>query len=121
MDAVLLWCSLGMSFLSIFLAAGCVVACSKLGLRVTRALNRGPRSNSTLQRLEADQVALSSSLETIATTVKRMASRKSMQDFRASGDAPPRNASKVDLRKHYGLLVDGPEFAKRQLSLVPQE
>jgi len=120
----LLLFSLAMSITSVLLTAGCVVACSRLASRCIRAQNRAPPSHATLSRLEADQVALSSSLESIAMTVKRMASRKAMQDFRqgASENAPPPGAPKAEVLRHYKLAgKTGPEFAKAQLELVTKE
>jgi hypothetical protein len=124
MADALLWCSLGIGILSISLAATCVLICSRLAFRCTRALKRKPPSESTLAQLAADQAALSSTFQSMATTVKRLSSRYGMEERRsrpAATDAPPTGASKAELRRHYGLNVSHREFAAKQLSLVPKE
>lgn len=116
-----LWCLLGTTILSVLCAAGCVVACYRLASRCTRVLKRRPPSELTLSQLATDQAALYSSFQSMATTVKRLSSRAGMAELRsrpAASEAPPIGASKAELRKHYGLNAAGPEFARRQLSLV---
>jgi len=118
-----LWCLLGTTILSASCAVGCVVACLRLGSRCTRVLKRRPPSELTLSQLAADQAALHSSFQSMATTVKRMSSRAGMAELRsrpAASEAPPLGATKAELRRHYGLTAAGPEFAKRQLSLVKE-
>jgi len=105
-----LWFLLLTSFLSICLAAASVGVCWRLAFRVGRALKRKSPSESTLLRLEADQTALSSSLETVMRTVKRMAGRHAVQDFRArADDGPPPGTSKAELRRHFGLIGKSPQ------------
>jgi len=117
----LLWCLLLTTILSVLCAAGCVAVCFKLASRCTRVLKRRPPSELTLSQLATDQAALYSSFQSMATTVKRLSSRAGMQELRsrpAASEAPPPGASKAELRKYYGLQAAGPEFAKKQLSLV---
>lgn len=98
--------SLSMNILSICLAVGSVVVCSRLASRVTRALSRRPPSESTLAKLATDQAELSSSVQSLATTVKRMSSRSAIQERRSAPDAnepPPPGAPKAALRAHFGL------------------
>lgn len=101
MEKWLLWCSLGTSLLSMSLAAASAVACSRLASRCIRALKRKPPSESTLARLAADQAEVFSSLESLATTVKRLSSRRGMQDVRATrtAEGEPGMLSKAELRK----------------------
>lgn len=76
-----------------------------------------------LQSLEADQVALSSTLEKLCTSVKRLTSRAGMQDLRSRREesteaTPPVGASKADLLRHYGMAGKvGPAFAAAQQEL----
>jgi len=101
MEKWLLWCSLGMAFTSICLAATSAVVCWRLASRFSRVVNRRPPSESTLQRLSVDQAALASSLESLATTVKRMSSRRGMQELRSSRAAsdPFAGLSKDDIKR----------------------
>lgn len=120
---VLLLCSLTMSILSLLVAVACVGRCLSLASRVTRALNRKPPSESTLSKVVADVADLNSSFQSLARTLKRLSSRHGMQELRehrATAEAPPPiGTSKAELRRYYGLQASGPEFAKRQLSIVP--
>lgn len=96
--------SLAMSTASILLAAASAIACWRLALRCTRALSRKPPSESTLAKLAVDQAELFSSVESLATTVKRLSSRRGMQELRSSraaSEAPPPGASKAELREFY--------------------
>lgn len=117
----LLYCSLAMAITSILLAAACAIACSRLASRCTRALKRRPPSDATLVRLATDQAALSSSLESLAATVKRISSRHGMRELRSSraaSEAPPPGAPKAEVLAFYGLRgKSGPAFAQAQLSL----
>lgn len=74
-----------------------------------------------LQDLEADQVALSSTLEKLCTTTKRLTSRAGMREHRSNdleSSPPPVGASKADLLRHYGMSGKiGPEFARAQQEL----
>lgn len=76
-----------------------------------------------LETLEADQVALSSNLEKVCTTAKRLTSRAGMQDLRerrreSSSAPPPPGAPKAELLKYYGMSGKvGPAFAQAQLDL----
>jgi len=119
----LLLCSLLMSILSGLVAVGCVVRCLTLASRVTRALNRKPPSESTLSKVVADVAELNSSFQSLARTLKRLSSRHGMAELRetraAAEGPPPIGTPKAELRKYYGLQQSGPEFAKRQLQLVP--
>lgn len=123
MADALLWFSLVTSITSLCLAAACVVVCSRMVSRAIRVLNRKPPSESTLAKLVSDQTALFSSFESMATTVKRLSSRAGMQGLRSSraaNEAPPVGAPKAEVRKFYGLNTAGPEFARRQMSLVKE-
>jgi len=124
MEKWLPWFSLATSILSLSLVAVCVGVCSRLASRCTRALKRRPPSESILNQLAVDQAGLSSALQSMATTVKRLSSRHGMQDLRSrqvASEPPPPGASKSEIRKFYGFTQDGPEFARRQLQLVPKE
>lgn len=76
-----------------------------------------------MQELEADQVALSSNLEKVATTAKRLTSRAGMRDLRekrgaSRSDPPPIGTSKAELLRYYGMSGKvGPEFARAQQEL----
>lgn len=81
-----------------------------------------PSVLAALQRLEADQASLSSTLESVVTTTKRLSSRQGMRDLRARRAAaeqpaePPTGASKADLYRYYGMAGKvGPEFAREQM------
>jgi predicted secreted protein len=116
MASVVLWCSLFTSILSIFLAAASAAGCWRLASRVGRALNRKPPSESTLAKLAADQAEVFSSLESLATTVKRLSSRRGMQDMRARREAEP--MSKAELLRSLNMSgLTGAAFAQRQLQL----
>jgi len=97
----LLWCSLGISLLSTALAVASVVVCSRVGSRFTRVLTRKPPSESTLAKLAVDQAELFSSLDSLTTTVKRLSSRRGMQELRSDRAASeiPNNLSKAELRR----------------------
>lgn len=60
-----------------------------------------------VESLEVDQASLSSTLEKLTTTTKRLTSRAGMRELREkssqSGNAPPIGTSKAELRRHYGL------------------
>lgn len=119
----LLWCSLLTSLLSILVAVGCVARCLSLASRVTRALNRKPPSASTLSKVVADVAELNSSFQSLARTLKRLSSRHGMAELREEranhSGPPPIGTPKPMLRQYYGLTQSGPEFARRQLQLVP--
>lgn len=113
---------------SICLAAACVSACwiavSRCSLMVKslRELLSTPPSETRLARIEADQAELFSILESVTTTAKRLSSRSGMRELRErSPGPPPPGASKAELRRYYGFTKDGPEFARRQLEIVPKE
>ena len=81
-----------------------------------------PSSDAALAQLMADQAALYSTLEKLTTTVKRLSSRKGMQDLRereaAPPEAPPVGSDKATLLRHYGMAGKvGPAFAQAQLQL----
>lgn len=99
----LLWSCLAMTLLSMCTAVVCAVACSRLASRCIRALNRKPPSESTLAKLATDQAELFSSFESLATTVKRISSRRGMQELRSdrADQAEPGILSKNELRKRY--------------------
>lgn len=108
------WFLLATSCISTSLAVACVVVCSRLASRCTRALTRRSPGDATLARLAADQAELSSSVESLATTIKRVTSRHAMQERRsgqAASKGPPPGASKAQLRLHYGTQQAG--FAAR--------
>jgi len=94
----LLWCSLGISCVSICLAAACAIASLRLASRFTRVLSRKPPSESTLSKLAIDQAALFSQLDSLATTVKRLSSRRGMAELRESR-ANPAPETKEEFRK----------------------
>jgi len=97
----LLWCLLATNFTSILLAAVAVAVSWRVASRFSRVLKRRPPSESTLQRLSVDQAALASSLESLATTVKRMSSRRGMQEHRSDRAATdgPGVLSKQELKR----------------------
>lgn len=74
-----------------------------------------------LAQMQADQADLSSAVEKITTTVKRLTARQGMRDVRERREAsavPGTGASKLELLRHYGLAGKvGPAFAQRQLEL----
>lgn len=79
---------------------------------------------SRLRELADEVVSLSSSYEKAQKLLLKLNSRAGMRELRASSPesqaAPPQGASKAELRRYYvGAGVDHREFAKRQLSLVP--
>lgn len=82
-------------------------------------------SSEGLLRVQADVAELSSAVESLATTVKRLSSRKGMADLRERRRAeeeqptpPPPGADKGTLYKFYGLSGKaGPAFARAQLDL----
>lgn len=101
-----------------------VARLSRLASLATRREQAPERWESALRELRDEQVSLSSSFEKLQRQVMRLNSRAGMRELRdreAPPSAPPVGASKAELRKHYGFTQDGPEFAKRQLSLVPQK
>lgn len=113
---------LGTAILSLLLAAACALHSFRLGSRVTRLLKaRASAPQRELADLRTDVSALFSTMEKVCTTVNRLSSRQGMREHRAraSSEAPPPGASKGELRKFYGFTSDGPEFARRQLTLVP--
>jgi len=118
----LLWFSVLTSTSSMLLSVACAAVSSRLALRATRALKRKPPSELILAKLATDQAEVFSSLESLATTVKRMSSRHAMQARRSNqavNEPPPPGTPKAELRRYYGFKQDGPDFARRQLSVVP--
>jgi len=84
-----------------------------------------PVSRGEFAKLEADVGELFSALSKNSTTLRRLSSRAGMEDVRArqaappSATAPPLGASKVELRRFYGLEGKSPrEIAQQQLKLV---
>lgn len=119
---------LATSITSLLLAVTSVAISWSVASRCTRAVKslraalRTPPSNARLIQLETDQAALSSGLSSVTTTVKRLSSRNGMQDVRArqAQEPPPIGATKAELRRHYGIAgMNGPDQARHQLSLVP--
>jgi hypothetical protein len=117
---------LATSITSMCLGAVSVAICWNVGSRCTRALKslraalRIPPSHARLAQVEADQLALSSALQSVTKTAKRLSSRAGMETIRErEKDAePPQGTSKAELRKHYGLTgVTPAEFARRQLAM----
>ena len=104
-------CSLGTAIASILLVAGYVLASWREGSRSTRSRKSQaepltPSSQERLAKVEAEMAELWSTLESLTTTVKRISSRKAMQNLRgtATGDEPPPPGTpKQELRKFYGL------------------
>jgi len=119
------WLQLFTILSSLLLSAGCVVACSRLASRCIHAAKRRSTSDSTLARLETDQAELSSSLASLAKTVKRLSSRYGMQEHRsglAATDVPPTGTPKSELRRHYGLAgKTASQIASDQLKIVRSE
>lgn len=80
-----------------------------------------PTSDAALARIAADQAELFSTLEKLTTTVKRLSSRKGMQELReerAQPEAPPKGAAKADLYRHYGFAgLTARQIAQKQLDL----
>lgn len=112
-----------------FLAAVCASVSWIVALRSSRAVRsllvqmQTPPSDARLAAVEADQAELFSTLEKLTTTTKRLTSRSAMRERRERGQAdgpPPFGAPKAEVRRYYGFTQDGPEFARRQLTLVPQ-
>ena len=79
---------------------------------------------SRFAQIEADQAELFSTLQKLTTSMKRLSSRAGMQDLRErrGNEPPPVGTPKTELRKFYGVAgMNGPEQARRQLSLVREE
>jgi hypothetical protein len=115
--------SLGIAITLLLLAAWCVRVLWKRASASTPPTNPPDLSEvrRRLESLEADQVALSSNVEKLCTTAKRLTSRDGMQrlrESRSSPSVPPVGASKADLFRHYGMAGKvGPEFAQAQLDI----
>ena len=107
----------------LFWVVGRVLRLSKLVGPAMRRMKAPLQWESRLAELSADVASLSSSFEKVARLQSRLNSRAGMRELRARDEnaEPPPGASKAELRRFYGLTRDGPEFAKRQLSLVPKE
>ena len=99
------------SILSMSLAACCVVASWKTASRSTQ-LRKWVRSQLTtapsdakLNALSVDQAELSSSLSSLAKTVKRLSSRSGMEGLREerANAPPPPGTPKETLRKFYNV------------------
>lgn len=77
-----------------------------------------------LESLQADQVGLSSNLEKVCTTAKRLTARAGMREHResmGSSSPPPIGTPKAELLRHYGMSGKvGPEFARAQQELELQ-
>lgn len=106
--------------LSIVWLARRVARLSKLASRSSNRVPDPARWESRLAELQADVLSLSSTFEKVAKQTMRLNSRAGMRELRER-EAPPVGTSKAELRKFYGLNTDGPEFARRQMSLVPKE
>jgi hypothetical protein len=114
-NAAALWLLIT-SITSICLAVVSAAISWSVGFRCTRALKslraqlRTPPSDAKLAQLAADQAECFSALEKLATTTKRLSSRKGMQDVRArqANDPPPIGAPKSELRRHYGITGRSP-------------
>lgn len=96
------------STLSICLAVFSVVRCSKLASRFielrrwVRSQITTPPSDAKLNALLADQVALSSALQSVGKTVKRMSSRSGMDELRAERkNGPPPLGNKAAAKAYY--------------------
>lgn len=119
--------SLATLILSTSLAVACVVVSWRWASAAIRPRKPPPSELTTptsgrLDRIEADQVELSSNLEKVLVTMKRLNSRAAVQDHRArqNGElsAPPRGTSKAELLRYYGMAGKvGPAFAQAQLDL----
>lgn len=115
-----------MAITSLLVSASCAVACwiavsrsSQLAKSLSDALTTPP-SDAKLAQVLADQAELSSTLERLTTTIKRLSSRAGMEDLRSRRASevdgpPPIGADKATLRRYYGLQQSGPEFARAQL------
>jgi len=122
-DIVLL-CSLGILTLLVSWLAGRVWRLSRSVLRATKRAPAPEKWESKLRELEADVASLSSSFEKVTRLLMRLNSRAGMRELRsdpAAAEAPPIGTNKAELRRHYGLNVPHQEFARRQLSLVPDQ
>jgi hypothetical protein len=103
-------------------AVACWIAVSRASQlsKSLHALAQTPPSDVKLAQAMADQAELFSTLEKLTTTVKRLSSRAGMREVQAD-EPPPKGASKAELRRYYGFERDGPDFARRQMQLVPKE
>lgn len=121
MVAVALLCLLGILTLTQCWVVARVLRLSKLALLATRKEKAPQRWESSLQEVRADLVSLSSNYEKVSKAMLRLNSRAGMRELRdeRAHAPPPVGASKGELRRYYGLNTDGPEFARRQLQLVP--
>lgn len=124
MVELVLLCSLAISLGATSWLAARVMRLSRLVSRATKRAQAPAMWESRLADLSAEVASLSSSFEKVATAVTRQNARAVMRDRRsgpAASEPPPIGASKAELRRYYGLNQSGPDFAKRQLSLVPKE
>jgi len=121
-----LLCSQIILTVCLFWLAARVRRLSVLASRATKREQAPAKWESSLRDLAAEVASLSSSYEKVAKLVTRLNSRAGMRELRSERDAseaapPPLGASKAELRRHYGLNTSGPDFARRQMSLVPKE
>lgn len=117
--------------LSIASVAAAVVVRWKPGSASTRTPKPTPSPETTqtsvtpaaLAAMQADQVALFSTLEKLTTSMKRLSSRSGMRELREREEAgsnsdPPAGTSKAELLRHYGMAGKvGPAFAEAQQQL----
>lgn len=118
-----------MTVTSTLLAVGCAVVAYRTVSASTRSRKQPPSppptpSSDGLPSVRAELAELSSAVESLATTVKRLSSRQGMADLRArrkdeqQSAQPPVGAPKAELYRHFGLLGKaGPAFARRQMDI----
>jgi len=117
--------SLGTAIASVYWAASSARRSLKRVSAATNAEQAPPKWESRLRDLETELASLSSNFEKVTRQLMRLNSRAGMRELRERDQeaprAPPPGASKAELRRFYGLTQDGPEFARRQLQLVPSK
>lgn len=107
----------------LFWVARRVMRLSGLASHATKRMQAPQMWESRLAEMCAEVASLSSSFEKVARLQSRLNSRAGMRELRERDRvaAPPPGTSKSELRRFYGLTRDGPDFARRQLSIVPTE
>lgn len=107
----------------LFWLARRVMRLSALASRVTKRMQAPQMWESRLAEMSAEVASLSSSFEKVARLQSRLNSRAGMRELRERDRTapPPVGAGKGELRRYYGLTRDGPDFARRQLQIVPND
>lgn len=97
--------------LSTCLCAACAAVC-------LRAASASARLRKQMRDLHIEIGELTSTVETLTDSHKRLRSREGMRDLRARRGEPKGPESKAELLRRLGLAGKvGPDFARAQLSL----